>query len=40
MSGLKIFFFLLSDMKSVMDVFHDGHGSFMSVIFTLPLATL
>ena len=39
-SGLKIIFFLLSDMMSIMDAFHAGHMSFMSDIFTLPLAKL
>ena len=37
LAGLKIIFFLLSDMMSIMDVFHAGHTSFMSDIFTLPL---
>ena len=39
-SGLNIIFFLLSDMMSVMDVFHARRTSFMSDIFTLPLAKL
>ena len=36
--GLKIIFFLLSDMMSLVDVFHAGCTSFMLDIFTLPLA--
>ena len=39
-SGLKIIFFLLSDMMFVMDVFHVRRTSFMSDIFTLPLVKL
>ena len=40
LAGLKIIFFLLSNMMSVMDVFHAKCTSFMSGIFTLPLAKL
>ena len=40
MSGLKIIFFLLLEMMSIMDVFHTGRTNFMSDIFTLPLAKL
>ena len=39
LKGLKIIFFLLSDM-SVIDVLHAGRTGFMSDIFTLPLAKL
>ena len=39
-AGLKIIFFLLSDMMYIMGVFHARHMSFMSDIFTLTLAKL